>query len=498
MKKHLLHILLGAIVAFAAVPARALTISVTPGSLHTRLGDTSITSLTVVGGLDASDFDFICSELTELTELDLTDATISAYRGDAVLTGRTDYASSTLPAYGLFGLKLATLKLPSTISAIDEGALGALQVENLEIPASVRVIGQGALSGCTSLKSLTIGPGVTTVGPDAFSRCTSLAAVKWQTTAAVPARAFMGCTALAQVELATGVATIGERAFCGCASLEGIALPASLTTLGESSFERSGLRQAALAGCSGLRNIGPWTFAHCSLLTAVSLPEGVGSLAEGMFFDCELLSAIVVPESVTSLPAYLFTNDHQLTDSNLLHDGVATLGDYSLYGLTLMTDFNFPQALNHLGDGAMGYWERVSVLRGGTLTCVPTLGQDVWEGVDQPSVTLSVPDEFCDAFKSAEQWQEFNITNINGVTTIPGTDAGNPDVKAWFAGTALHIRASAPIAKASLYNVAGRRFVTSAPGACEVVIDTASFGESLYVVSLLVEGHGTVTLKLVR
>ena len=42
---------------------------------------------------------------------------------------------------------------------------------------------------------------------------------------------------------------------------------------------------------------------------------------------------------------------------------------------------------------------------------VPDLGQNVWAGVDQPSVLLSVPISSYRSYKDADQWREFMIKN---------------------------------------------------------------------------------------
>lgn len=67
-----------ALIALAA-PASAIEVTTTPGQLSSQIEDTSVTTLTITGEMDARDFHYISSELTQLTSLDLSGVTIASY-----------------------------------------------------------------------------------------------------------------------------------------------------------------------------------------------------------------------------------------------------------------------------------------------------------------------------------------------------------------------------------------------------------------------------------
>ena len=86
--------------------------------------------------------------------------------------------------------------------------------------------------------------------------------------------------------------------FSGCSSLKTIELPQSLTEIGESAFNRSGIEAINIP--AGVLSIGDRAFANCWDLKSVVLPEGLTDIGQEAFNRTGLKS-ICIPGSVTSL-----------------------------------------------------------------------------------------------------------------------------------------------------------------------------------------------------
>ena len=99
-----------------------------------------------------------------------------------------------------------------------------------------------------------------------------------------------------------GATSIIAYNFNGLHYLETIALPASLITIGESSFEdcRS-LSQVTIAANSSLTTIGNWAFYNCHELQSLAIPEGVTEIGKAAFYGCAYLLEVSLPASVQSI-----------------------------------------------------------------------------------------------------------------------------------------------------------------------------------------------------
>ena len=87
--------------------------------------------------------------------------------------------------------------------------------------------------------------------------------------AVIPAHFFEGCTSLTSIALPATLTTIGNYAFSGCIRLTHVALPATLTTI----------RSGAFCGCISIRKLalpaGLTTFGACKCCSAFPLPNAV-------------------------------------------------------------------------------------------------------------------------------------------------------------------------------------------------------------------------------
>jgi hypothetical protein len=147
-------------------------------------------------------------------------------------------------------------------------------------------------------------------------------------------------SALSSVTLPSTLQYIGANAFCGCQNLKQVTLPAGLTELGESAFERTGLEQiafppglavipwAAFQSCLSLRSlvipasvreVGAGAFSGCGLTSIVFDDRGGNNitLGDGCFANNPCLRECILPEGITALPANMLAGNQWDGDIDL-------------------------------------------------------------------------------------------------------------------------------------------------------------------------------------
>lgn len=72
---------------------------------------------------------------------------------------------------------LKTIVIPETVEIIENCAFLGSGIENIDIPDSVIIIGVATFSGCSNLKTASIGSGIKQIWEEAFKDCSSLTAV---------------------------------------------------------------------------------------------------------------------------------------------------------------------------------------------------------------------------------------------------------------------------------------------------------------------------------
>lgn len=497
---------IAAIALAVASSAAAVSVNLTSaGTLQASLSDAdpaTTTTLTVAGPMNASDFDFINSSMTELSALDLSAATITAYTGDAVLLNRTEFAANELPAYALAGLKIKTLKLPKSLTIIGEGALSSSAIEAIDLAAcpSLTTIGAGAFSNCNALTAIEIPAGVTSIGSHAFSRCDNLAQASILSSVDLPREAFANCPKLSKVSISGSPRQIADGAFSHCSALTTLELPSSLTALGASSFECSGLTSIDMSA-TRIASIGDWAFAKCPALTTVRFSESTSSLGQGLFFEDAALVSVALPSAVTEIPDYCFKGDTSVDTTAFVHPSITHIGNYALKDMSHVETITLPSDIEYLGDEAMAGWTSVkSIKMAEDVRAVPALGKDVWSGVDQPNVDLYVLRDMAEFFAAADQWSNFNISSYNGIED-PTVDPASPaaSVKAWFEGTDLQITAPNAIGLAELFDLSGRCVIrANAADDTSLTIDTSGLSTRIYLVRLTMPDGTVASFKIAR
>ena len=291
---------------------------------------------------------------------------------------------------------------------------------DLVLPTGLKAVYAYAFQGCTGLTGLMINDALTSIGSFAFSGCSGIrgtvtipenvgvgmAAFEWCSgieELVLPHHivfqsnpdkgyVFQGCTSLTELDIPEGWTRIEKSSFAMCSNLLSVHLPESLTIIDGSSFsECTSLSEINIP--EGVTEIGIGAFSKCSSLTHVELPASLRTLGGQSFADCTSLSGIlVVPDLVQRIDMMTFRSCNQLD--------CVVLGD----------------SINYIAEPAFQDTELDSlVIKAMTppeLRRMTTQG--AWHFPDDLSIV--VPCGTLEAYQNAEGWSDFtNITeNCDG------------------------------------------------------------------------------------
>ena len=102
------------------------------------------------------------------------------------------------------------------------------------------------------------------------------------------------------------VREIKEYTFAGCSGLTSITIPNSVTSIEKYTFSNcSSLTSVTIP--NSVTSIGKSAFNRCSSLTSVTIPNSVTSIGEAAFYNCSGLTSVTIPNSVTSIDEGTFS-----------------------------------------------------------------------------------------------------------------------------------------------------------------------------------------------
>jgi hypothetical protein len=191
------------------------------------------------------------------------------------------------------------------------------------------------------------------------------------------------------------VTSIGKYAFSDCDKLLNVTIPNSVTSIGRAAFNNC----RELVGVNISNNvtmIDDWTFSCCEKLSSIIIPNGVTSIGRAAFNNCRNLTEVVMPSELTSIGHWAFCGCHRLKEV-IIPWRVTTIYvdafDYcdSLSSITVLNTTP-PKLIGKL----IGLSEYGQIPR--------SFGE---------SVSVYVPAESVEKYKTAEGWKQANIKDLS-------------------------------------------------------------------------------------
>lgn len=202
---------------------------------------------------------------------------------EIVSDGVNNYTVTSIGDYSFSGCYLTSIVIPNTVTSIGTEAFNSCNLSSVTIPNSVLSIGESAFMGCSKLAEVSIPESVSEIIGNPFFLCSKLSAVK--------------------VDKA-------NKNFC---SVDGVLFDRDMTTLICYPIAKSGTSYSIP---STVKTIGEHSFAYCSGLTMIELPNSVTSIGSGAFKGAPITS-INIPASVKEIKGNPFLLCENLSDINV-------------------------------------------------------------------------------------------------------------------------------------------------------------------------------------
>lgn len=220
---------------------------------------------------------------------------------------------------------LKTLKLPSTLLAIDELAFSDNdKLSSLKLPKNLTHIGESAFHSCDGLKKLTIPDSVTHIGKEAFGFCENLKEVSIGANVQYPGydpfsgecdNPFGACDKLTTIKVSkkNPYLTVMEGCLVDLSDMRLIAYP---------------------AGKKG---------------SSFTVPEGIKIIGESAFLWCDKLEKITFPDSVEKVAAFGISNLYNLKEM-VFGEGLTAIEGYGFNSLYALESLTLPASLETIGE----------------------------------------------------------------------------------------------------------------------------------------------------
>ena len=318
------------------------------------------------------------------------------YSGDIVIPSTVNYKGTNCTVFGIF------------YNAFHDCS----GLKSITIPSSVTSIDGYPFKGCSSLASIVVKEG----NPNYDSRDNCNAIID-KTNNMLRA----GCI---NTVIPSSVTAIGESAFDG-SGLKSITIPSSVTSIGISAFNGcSSLTSVTIP--SSVTSIGGDAFRFCSSLQSVTIPRSVTSIGSGAFQGCSSLESIVVEEgnsqydSRDNCNAIIDKTNNELIagcKNTIIPGSVTSIGASAFWGMPL-TSIVIPSSVTYIGDIAFAGCSALT-----DVYCfaenVPSISSRAFLGLYQ-TATLHVPAASIENYKKKAPWKDFgNIVVAYPILATP-------------------------------------------------------------------------------
>lgn len=340
----------------------------------------TMTKVTLTGDVTELDFQIIRDKMPRLQKADLTAANLTELPARA-------FASKTL---------LMEVKLPEGLTAIGaEAFLSCRALTSLTIPAGVTTIGSMAFAR-SGLVRANLG-NVTSLGTDALSGCHSLRTITVSE----------GNPAYTVVNGALFTADRTHMIKYPAAALGTVNFPEELTVIEPYACENATQLHVGNQLPASLQSIGDYAFANCPAIAGTfTIPASVKSIGKGAFYGCTGITGHVeVPEGTTVAP-------------------------HTFSYMTGMTRITLPASLSALPSSLLENSTKIQQITSRP-TVPPTVGQCALRGIDRVSTFIDVTTPA--AYMAAPVWAEFQNYS-NQTPEEPSVFAVNGDYRVVYVG----------------------------------------------------------------
>lgn len=236
-----------------------------------------------------------------------------------------------------------TYQLSSLESSIETYEMKSYHNDGLHGKKAVTKIGNFALSH-HKLKKFKISPTVKEIGESAFSNSTIETIEIPDSVTEIGKRAFLG-SAIKEITIPQSITAIEESTFAYCTNLTSVTLPEGLESIGKEAFYSSNLESIVIP--STVRTLGECAFQRTAI-QEITIPAGITNLPDSLFSQCEELTSVTLPAGIRTIGNWAFSGARKLA-SITLPDSLVMLGNYVFKDCLGLNNIVLPKNLTSFG-----------------------------------------------------------------------------------------------------------------------------------------------------
>lgn len=277
-------------------------------------------------------------------------------------------------------------------NAIVETATNTLVcgTENSTIPSTITAIGNGAFAE-TGLKNIVIPEGVTSIELQTFENCQDLESVTLPQSLKKLGYHVFANSGLTSLVIPEGITYLPQGTFNGCKNLETVTLPTTLETIEYNAFSNSGLTSIFIP--KGVTNISSTSFNYCGKLSTISVSD------ENTTYD-----------SRNNCNAIIQTATNQIlrgTSNTIIPNTATSIGDNAFNDINSLTSIVIPESVTSIGLYAFRFCNSLA-----EVVCkakvAPQLKSEAFSNDILSKATLYVPEESVESYKTDGEWKKFS------------------------------------------------------------------------------------------
>lgn len=250
---------------------------------------------------------------------------------------------------------------------LDVGSCGTNLTYVLGKDGMLQIAGEGEMTNFTSagavpwhryrqlITGVTFRGNVKNVSAHAFEYCVELEDIALpDTMTGIGESAFHGCSKLSGVTLAEGLKSIGAGAFSECGSLHEITIPDSVESIGEGTFDGTGVDASEIAfrkGRCGENMTWAMRGDYRLYISGTGKMTDFSAASAPWYEYREKITEIVLSHGITHIGDYAFQGCKGISEA-ALPDSVTKIGRYAFSGCSALTEIQLDKNVTDIAERA--------------------------------------------------------------------------------------------------------------------------------------------------
>lgn len=244
---------------------------------------------------------------------------------------------------------ISRMVMANTITDIQDNAFNQSKIADITFSTGLKHIGNYAFRDASALIHADLPEGLETIGDEAFLIVYphgSLKSVTLPSTLKTMGEGVFTNSALISVRWPASLPNIPNRTFAGCTYLSEVELPEGLVCIGTSGFSATNL--SSIAFPSTLEEIGSDAF-YRTKFKELTLPNHIKTLGERAFIYCDLLESITFSTGMTELPTSVCSGCEQLVEVNI-PSSITKIGEGAFSPCPRLNNIVIPESVVEMGE----------------------------------------------------------------------------------------------------------------------------------------------------